>query len=116
LLRFQEFGDIRFCALVRDKSTNMPKGTAFVQFRKPEGAESILAHAQEYARATSRASAAAGVAEGRVRTSGSGIFLHGRELLISRAVDRSSAAALNTRKQREPQDKRNLYLAYEGCT
>lgn len=48
----------------------------------------------------------------------SGIFMEGRELIIDRAVDRETATSQFTaekKKEKEEHDKRNLYLANEGC-
>ena len=48
----------------------------------------------------------------------SGIYMEGRELQIDRAVDKGTANQFTTatKKETEERDKRNLYLATEGCT
>jgi hypothetical protein len=48
----------------------------------------------------------------------SGIYMEGRELQIDRAVDKGTAQTQFTatsKKETEERDKRNLYLATEGC-
>lgn len=45
--------------------------------------------------------------------------MEGRELIIDRAVDKDTAVAnfsVEKKKEKEESDKRNLYLANEGCT
>ncbi len=45
-----------------------------------------------------------------------GIELGGRTLLVTRAVDRDEATKLKAESDVKKEDRRNLYLAREGCT
>ena len=102
--RMRKFGAVRSCRLVMDKATGRPKGTAFVDFHEPKGAE-----------------AAVQVAE---KDEGGGVKIAGRRLSIALAVSASEAADLATARSKEnatggkhrdgPRDNRNLYLASEG--
>ena len=39
---FTEFGNISYCKIVMNTQTGLPKGTAFVQFKDSEAAESCI--------------------------------------------------------------------------
>ena len=93
-----EFGPIRSCRLVLQKSTRIPKGTAFVEFRLQEGAKSVVEACRR----------------GRERN-GPGIVVCGRQIDVDTALDSEGARALAADKGKEKSaDKRNLYLAKEG--
>lgn len=85
--------------IVINKATNKPKGTAFVDYARPEDA----------------AKAAEACARGR-RAEGPGIVLGGAQLQVDVAVDAAAARQIAKEKSdgREPEDKRCLYLAKEG--
>jgi len=43
------------------------------------------------------------------------LSLHGNKLLVAMAIQRESVKKLNSDKSSGKQDKRNIYLAKEGC-
>ncbi|CAN0005643.1 unnamed protein product, partial [Hapterophycus canaliculatus] len=103
--RFSEFGEVRLALLVKDRATGMPRGTAFVKYSKRDDADRCLA-------------AAIGATDpAHARDSGgSCIYLGGRALHVTRAVDREEAGRLTVGAQKRVghKDKRNIYLADEG--
>merc|ERR1719438_207543 len=87
------FGPVVFAKLVWDKVMGHPKGTGFVKFKKREDAEKCVQ-----------------VSEGK-----DGIFLDNRQLNVLMAKDKTDVEQIQKeRKEKEPKDNRNLYLAREG--
>merc|ERR1712227_566471 len=87
------FGPVVFAKLVWDKVMGHPKGTGFVKFKKREDAEKCVE-----------------VSEGK-----DGIFLDNRQLNVLMAKDKTDVEQIQKeRKEKEPKDNRNLYLAREG--
>jgi len=87
------FGPIVFAKLVWDKAMGHPRGTGFVKFKKREDAVKCVE-----------------VAEGK-----DGVFLDNRQLNILMAKEKGDVEAIQKeRKEKEPKDNRNLYLAREG--
>merc|ERR1719438_186742 len=87
------FGPVVFAKLVWDKVMGHPKGTGFVKFKKREDAEKCVQ-----------------VSEGK-----DGIFLDNRHLNVLMAKDKTDVEQIQKeRKEKEPKDNRNLYLAREG--
>jgi len=39
---FIEYGDINYCLITKDKVTKESRGTAFIQFKKPESAKLVI--------------------------------------------------------------------------
>lgn len=91
---FTEYGPINYCVLPKDKS-NIPRGTAFVQFVKKENAEKCLENTNS-------------------ESENGGMMLDGRKLLISKALSREEAVNLKLSTKDVKKDSRNLYLAREG--
>merc|ERR1719188_555756 len=89
----ENFGPVVFAKLVWDKVMGHPKGTGFVKFKKREDAEKCVQ-----------------VSEGK-----DGIFLDNRQLNVLMAKDKTDVEQIQKeRKEKEPKDNRNLYLAREG--
>merc|ERR1719449_141977 len=87
------FGGVVFAKLVMDKVMGHPRGTAFVKFKKKEFAEKCVE-----------------VGDGE-----DGIFLNNRQLNVLMAKDKTDVEQIQKeRKEKEPKDNRNLYLAREG--
>lgn len=86
--------------IVINKATNKAKGTAFVEYQRPECA----------------AKAAAACDKGR-RAEGPGVVLAGMSLQVDVAVDANAARQIAKDKAAglEPADRRCLYLAKEGA-
>jgi nucleolar protein 4 len=104
--KFQTWGEVDYGSVVRDFQTGRSRGTGFVKFKSREELEACLREAYPDCKDFS-------VLPDRE----SSIQLDGRNLIISLAVDRSSANKLAEQKKltpKQPADKRNLYLAYEG--
>ena len=100
---FTKWGTVEYVNIVRDFETNRPRGTAFVKFKDATVAEQCLAESYPKKTHPSR--------QGPSTTS-----LDGRSLILSIAVDRKKAKELTAseKKPKTKEDKRNLYLAYEG--
>jgi RNA recognition motif-containing protein len=101
----EPYGPIRYCALVRDSITGLPRGRAFVCFAERASAERVLNEASSDAPASLHESA---------------FQLHGQRLQFSWALSRTDVAQVVTQRQQSMltrahhSDRRNLYLALEG--
>ena len=102
--RMSKFGKVRSCRMVMDKASGRPKGTAFVDFVKPDAAKTAV--------------------EAAGKVEGGGVKVAGRRVTLALAVSASEAASLATQRTKDaapgkgkrdgPRDNRNLYLASEG--
>lgn len=125
------YGPVKYARLVMDRATQMPKGTAFVQFYTREGADRALAASgsteagvatpepvshlmsldpRERARTAAAAAVAAAIRDG-------GVKMDGRVLFLMRAVSKTTASTLTTDRSStasKKYDKRHTYLSYEG--
>ena len=87
------FGKVLFARLVMDKTTNHPKGTAFVKFATEESAAECS----------------------KVSAGSEGIFLDGRRIYCMEAITKDKAdETAKIKKEKRAKDTRNLYLAREG--
>ena len=87
------FGPVVFARLVMDKEMGHPRGTGFVKFKRREDAEKCC----------------------ETGAGSEGIFLDNRQLFVMMAKQRNDVEQLQKeRKEKEPKDNRNLYLAREG--
>jgi nucleolar protein 4 len=107
---FQKFGHIESIYLVKDKNTNVQKGTAFVTFQSTESAQRALEAAGNsgFVMTTQRQD---------VLSDTNGLHLRKRRLFVNVAVDKKTAASLTVEKQGNKvtgKDRRNLYLKMEG--
>ena len=92
-LMAENFGPVLFAKLVMDKEMGHPRGTGFVKFRKREDAEKSVE-----------------VAGGQ-----DGVFLDNRQLFVMMAKEKNDVEQIQKeRREKEPKDNRNLYLAREG--
>ena len=114
---FKKFGKIRSVKVVVDAHTQRPRGTAFVEFWAPESAEKAIEESNkggDYHQ--SKVLDQASVVSAAIKQGG--VYVEGRRLLVSAAVDRNKANELRTTnaesKKHEKTDRRNLYLAAEG--
>ena len=103
--RMGKFGKVRSCRVVMDKASGRPKGTAFVDFVKPDAAKAAV--------------------DAATKVEGGGVKVAGRRVALALAVSASEAASLATQRTKDaapgkgkrdgPRDNRNLYLASEGA-
>ena len=135
--KFAQFGNIKFAKLVgsvcvrhswcmvfmllsaqvMDRETGKPKGTGFVMVRMHVcpchgGHSSPSIACEQFFRPEDCKAALDGTtgAAGSTAT----VSLHGRRLIVSLAVDRSTAGALKSGADARRFDRRHLYLAQEG--
>lgn len=125
---FTKFGAVEYARVVIDKGSGLSKGVGFVRFRQREVADQVLARAEATAanaaaldskkdkkkkkpKKPENVFALSAMADGDDT-----LTLDGRLLSITRAVSKTEADHLAEANaaQRKAQDKRNLYLAYEG--
>lgn len=88
-----KYGRISLALVVKDKTTDISKGSAFVKFIKPEFAAACVTASQL----------------------GGGLSIKDRTCKIDLAVDRQSAQSIkDSEVAKRGKDKRNMYLANEG--
>nr|XP_053626962.1 RNA-binding protein 28-like [Cherax quadricarinatus] len=94
----RKFGELKYVLLCIDQLTEHPRGTAFAQFKEREAADACLAAATNPAAKNE-------------------FILYGRPMHIMRAISRMELERKKSEKDLEKitKDKRNLYLAREGC-
>ncbi|XP_072774026.1 RNA-binding protein 28 isoform X2 [Taeniopygia guttata] len=94
----RQFGALCYVRLVLHPNTGTPKGSAFAQFKTPEGAQKCIEAAQE-------------------GPEGGGLRVGGRALRVDPAVSREQARGLRggSGAARPRSGTRNLYLAREGA-
>lgn len=108
---FRKFGRIDSIYIVRDPVTGLPKGTAFVTYSQHRHAEKALE--------ASRKGDGSFVSQKETEIStGQGLTLKGRPILVDWAVDKGTASAITMERSAENKasgkDRRNLYLKAEG--
>ena len=124
---FRAFGPLRYAKVTMDKATNRPRGTGFVCFWQKESADNAIRQAQLVEREVGSAvpstsgqknpfSAPSVLTADPSAPLTSSLNLHGRMLLVSLAVERSTAESLAdaNKSAREKKDKRNTHLMREG--
>jgi nucleolar protein 4 len=141
---FRRFGRVEAAYLVKERDTGVFRGTAFVRFEAEkacmsamkasgggigggddEGAEGgVVDGAQQFVSGKNIAMGlgADGVGGAGDPSSGMGLTLRGRTILVDLAVDRTTASSLAVRrdddgkpiKKMVGKDRRNLYLKNEG--
>lgn len=109
--RFSKYGQVKLAKMVIDKQLDRPRGTAFVQFWNSEDALKCLKDAGE---PITNAKVDKHTQRKLMSMGNSGILLGGRRLIVALAVDRNEADRLNKEGEKKREDKRNLFLAYEG--
>ncbi|KAL3936444.1 MAG: hypothetical protein SGBAC_008245 [Bacillariaceae sp.] len=104
---FSKFGYIESIYLVKDKSTGMLKGTAFVTYSNARSAEK----ATQGASFVSQRQAA----DSSENTSGSTLMLRERQIYVNMAVDRETAETFDSKEMKTSSaDRRNMYLQAEA--
>lgn len=94
---FSQFGGVRYCRMMKDRDSGLPKGTAFVQFKEPASVTRCVA----------------------ASSADSGLILDGRKLDVLQAVTPREAKRIaeetaSSKDKMQRTDKRNLHLAKEG--
>lgn len=84
----EQFGQIEYCLLCRDKDTGQSRGTAFVKFVDKSPADACVA--------------------------AENVVLDSRPLKIDFALEKSQVDKMQESESRKEKDKRNLYLLTEG--
>jgi nucleolar protein 4 len=118
-LLFKQFGKIEGIFIVKDKVTQVCKGTAFIKFHTKEACTKALM------KAGCAREDAPFIISGKEEQQGEedGIFFQGRRLLVDLALDRDQASTLvaerdpetgQVLKKQHGKDRRNLYLKQEG--
>eukprot|EP01111_Echinosteliopsis_oligospora_P015225 TRINITY_DN5944_c0_g2_i1.p1 TRINITY_DN5944_c0_g2~~TRINITY_DN5944_c0_g2_i1.p1 ORF type:complete len:883 (-),score=305.26 TRINITY_DN5944_c0_g2_i1:30-2630(-) len=106
---FKQFGPVRYCLLVRDKQTNLPKGSAFVRFHRFESAAKAVEAGKLAAPQTGEQAlyfSAVGKPE---------MTIHGKHIIVDVAVDRDEVKLAKKHNNKvEKKDSRNKHLANEG--
>lgn len=119
-LLFKPFGKIEGIFIVKDKVTQVCKGTAFIKFHTKEACTKALMKA-----GCAREDAPFIISGKEKEHQGEedGIFFQGRRLLVDLALDREQASTLVAERDPETgqvlkkqlgKDRRNLYLKQEG--
>lgn len=90
----ETFGPIKYCLLVIDKFTDLPRGTAFVKFENKEDADKVIQKSSE--------------------NDPEGIYLDGRKLCCTLAISREELQTRNESDTKTGKDKRNLSLLKVG--
>ena len=123
---FRSFGRIKGIFMVKDRTTSIGKGTAFVQFENEGGCHRALeaANSSEDAAATPFVTSRNIMANNTTQPQSEGaLYLNGRRILVDMAVDKGTAETLKVErgedgkpleKQTSGKDRRNLYLTTEG--
>ncbi|KAF8493329.1 hypothetical protein JB92DRAFT_3234511 [Gautieria morchelliformis] len=122
---FRSFGPLRYARITLDAATGRSRGTGFVCFWNKEDADRAIQQAELLTSETGSTQVAAKKNPFKLTSiltpdpSSSlarSLVMQGRTLDVTRAVTREEAGRLRElgEKQREKQDKRNLYLMREG--
>jgi len=129
---FYRFGHIEGIFIVKDRTTNINRGTAFVNYKTEEGCRKAI-----LAASTRDDEGVGGNHDGGIEvklgeegeqdelggySGGGGLYINGRRILIDLAVDRKTAESLKverddegkTLERRIGKDRRNIYLKGEG--
>jgi len=104
---FEQFGNVRYAVITRDKDTGCPRGSGFVGMDLPEDAEAALEAAQR---------GEDSISKNLIKDDGEGLWLDGRGIIVCKALDREEAADLssNNLTEKRGKDSRNLFLLQEG--
>ncbi len=120
---FAQYGRIAGIFLVKDRSTGIGKGTAFVRFPKEGGCMRALEASNGGTIDDKKNAFQSGKnLGGGAGHSGEGICLGGRKIFVDLAVDKNTADSLKIERDEDGKpinrkigkDKRNLYLKGEG--
>lgn len=109
--------------MVKDPETEKSRGSAFIHFEDKAAADTALTEGYKFLgfQDIEECELTTGnfliVQVSAMPPTESGIFLDGKAVILARAVDKKTAVKMETEKRDkfEKKDKRNLYLAAEGC-
>jgi nucleolar protein 4 len=107
--KFSQFGRIKFCKIVMDRVLQRSMGTGFVQFFELADANAVLEEYEAKEETKDR--------KARFKKSAHAqkmLRLDGRDLILSRAVDRGEAKNLEENNKKQKENRRHLYLSREG--
>ncbi|KAK9767317.1 RNA recognition motif-containing protein [Basidiobolus ranarum] len=113
---FRQFGKLRYCRITMDHETGRSRGTGFACFWNKEDAEKCVEENQKLHQTVSIVNKRSVLTPDAPSNLAAKFTLDDRILSIVLAVDRQEAgklADINTR-QRQKEDKRNVYLMKEG--
>ena len=114
---FSKFGFVESIYLVKDKSTGMLKGTAFVTYSKAQFAQRALSRT---ASSSSDSQDSTFVSQKQAfddtgAKQSSTILLKGRQIMVNMAVDRETAETFDSKEYNvSSSDRRNMYLQAEA--
>ena len=115
---FAHFGPIKYAKVVLDSSTERPRGTGFVCFKKEEDMKVCIRDSPRQRLEPGIPGSGPSILQQHELDPTGNYTLDGRVLSVTRAVDRDEAARLaeNTKSARAKQDpdRRRLYLLNEG--
>lgn len=118
---FAKFGYIESIYLVKDKVTEMPKGTAFITYKRAKSAKLAITMASQPPTAKdenlvpSQTSLTKAVPENISEISDFSLVIKGRRILVDYAVDRETAETFDSKElNSHAADRRNMYLQSEG--
>mmetsp|Transcript_13931 Transcript_13931/g.16190 ORF Transcript_13931/g.16190 Transcript_13931/m.16190 type:complete len:834 (+) Transcript_13931:382-2883(+) len=120
---FAKYGHIDSIYVVKDQTTGLTKGTAFVNFSKEGGYMRALEASHDGdIENTYDFKSGKNIMTSLDGGSSGGLFLRGRRILIDKAVDKNTAESLKVERDEDGKpvdkktgkDKRNLYLKGEG--
>ena len=104
---FAKYGYIESIYLVKDKETQMLKGTAFVTYKRSKNAQMAVEAASEQKEAGTPILGPA--------VAGPELVLKGRKILANMAVDKETADTFASKEHNAPAaDRRNMYLQAEA--
>lgn len=118
---FSKFGYIEGIYLVKDKVTEMPKGTAFVTYKRAKSAKLAITMASQSpaaddAKLVSLQSSPTEPAPKNLSEVGDlSLVIKGRRILVDYAVDKETAETFDSKElNSHAADRRNMYLQSEG--
>jgi nucleolar protein 4 len=110
---FSKFGEVAYVAVVKNRQTKQPSGTAFLKFRTKTAIEKVFAHLEDSQRLMSLEKLKGKKAKHSVNVKDETFMLNGRALSVMRAIDKDGAIK-KKEEHVEVKDKRNLHLLTVG--
>lgn len=117
---FSKYGDVQYAAIVRQKQTGQPTGTAFVKFKYKNGMDAFVEAAEKSARLAAlgkipdKNEKKAEMPSLQTGQEVDGLELGGKKLIVMKAIAREQATKKKMEQQKKDQDPRNLHLLKEG--
>jgi nucleolar protein 4 len=110
---FSKYGEIEYVAIVKNKQTKQPSGTAFLKYRTKAAIEKVFAHLEDSQRLMSLEKLKGKKAKHSMNVKDETFMLNGRALSVMRAIDKDGAEK-KKEEHVEVKDKRNLHLLTVG--